>query len=75
MVEFLYTRIVLVFAALGLISMGLAGGMSIFQGNAVAGLLTLLLAVAIGYFWYKDWVRLGKCSKAIERAKAMILRE
>jgi len=69
MVEFLYTRIILVLAALGLASMGLGGIVAAIQGNPLAGILTLLLAVAIGYFWYQDWMRLGKCAKALERAK------
>jgi len=72
MVEFLYTRIVLVFAALGLASMGIGGVVAAFQGNPLGGLLTLLLAVGIGYFWYQDWMRLGKCAKALEVARATV---
>jgi hypothetical protein len=72
MVEFLYTRIILLLAAIGLVSMGLGGAMAIFDGQPATGLLTLILAVAIGWVWYRDWVRLGKCAKALEKAKGML---
>lgn len=69
MVEFLYTRIILVFAAIGLVSMGISGGISALSGQPLGGLATLLIAAGIGYFWYHDWVRLGKCAKALAKAK------
>jgi len=70
--EFLYTRFILLLAALGLISMGLGGGMAIFNGQPLAGLLTLLLAVAVGWLWYRDWVKLGRCAKALENVTGML---
>lgn len=70
MVEFLYTRIILAFAGIGLVSMGISGAMATFTGKPLAGLATLLLAVGIGYFWYHDWVRLGKCARVLAKAKA-----
>lgn len=61
----IYTRIVLVLAAVGLITSGLGGLMSL-PSRPVQGLLALILAVGIGYFWIQDWKALSKCIKRAE---------
>ncbi len=68
----IYTRIVLIFAAIGLLSMGIGGVASIFQGGLLQGLIALILAVGIGYFWVQDWKALGKCIKR-EEVRAAVL--
>ena len=58
----IYTRIVLILAAIGIVSSGVGGLLSI-PTKPIVGLLSLLLAVAIGYFWVQDWNTLSKCIK------------
>jgi hypothetical protein len=71
----IYTRIVLIFAAIGLASMGVGGIASLFQGGAknfLQGLVALILAVGIGYFWIKDWRSLSKCIKREELREVLL---
>ena len=64
MVEFLYTRIILALAGIGLLTMGISSVASLFTGtmSPAAAILTLVLALAIGYIWVRDWRRLGSCA-------------
>lgn len=66
MVELLYTRVILVLAGLGLVSMGVGGVAAIAKGYYGAGILSLLLAVGIGYLWIRDWQKIGKCANALQ---------
>lgn len=59
----IYTRIVLVLAALGLIGTGINGVRQLFAGDYTMGLISLLLAVGIGYYWMSDWKDLSECIK------------
>jgi hypothetical protein len=72
MTDFLYTRIVLVLAGLGLVSAGVGGVAMAFRGQPVAGLVSLILAVGLAYFWIKDWQQLGKCASALARAREIV---
>jgi hypothetical protein len=68
--QFLYTRVILVLAGIGLVGMGINSVMMLAEGqSALPAILTLLLAVALGYVWYMDWVKLGKCATALDNVK------
>ena len=62
----IYTRIVLILAAIGIVSTGITGILNI-PNTPIIGLLSLLMAVAVGYFWVKDWIALGKCINITEK--------
>lgn len=67
----IYTRIVLVLAALGLIGTGINGINQLFTGNYTMGLISLLLAFGIGYFLVKDWQDLSQCIKTTRLVKGV----
>lgn len=59
----IYTRFLLILAALGLLGSGIAATANLLSGkSALVSLLTLLLVVGISYFWVKDWKQIGKCA-------------
>lgn len=68
----IYTRIVLVLAALGLIGTGINGVTQLFAGDVTMGLVSLLLAFGIGYFLVKDWIDLSQCIKTTRLVRGSV---